>query len=146
MSGKNHSGSRSHPPGQRSCIEVRSSRIEGRGVFAGCDLPARRKIGEIHGVLRMLPAARRQVEGRTRIYLIELSARTALDCTHGGPFRFLNHSCRPNCYLRVQRNRVEVYTLRRVDHGSELTVDYGVTPHLEGMECRCASPGCRRRL
>jgi hypothetical protein len=115
-------------------------------LFARVDLPSRRKLGEISGRLVRLPEARRQVADRPRIYLIELSVRRALDCSEGNAFRHLNHSCSPNCYLRVFRSRVEVYTLRGVPRGDELTVDYGLTPHQGGMSCRCGAADCRRRI
>jgi len=127
-------------------VVVRPSGIEGRGVFAVADLPARRKLGEISGVLVRLPQARRRVAKARRIYLIELSRRYALDCSRGNVLKHLNHACAPNCYLRVFRKRVEVYTLRRIRAGAELTVDYGITPHRHGMQCRCGAVGCRRRL
>lgn len=115
-------------------------------MFALSALPARRKLGEISGRLVRLPAARRRIEGNRRIYFIELTRRHALDCSRGNAFRFLNHRCEPNCYLRVVNLRVEVYTLRAIAAGEELTLDYGETPHRGGMTCRCGAPGCRRRL
>lgn len=127
-------------------VRVGRSPIHGRGVFAVSDLPRRRKIGEVTGSLARLPAARQAVEGRKRIYLIELSRRYALDCSRGNAFKHLNHSCAPNCYLRIHRRRVEVYTLRTIPAGTELTVDYGVTPHVGGMSCVCGAEGCRGRL
>ena len=126
-----------------SQLQVRSSPIQGRGLFTTTALPSRRKIGEISGKLVALPQARQAVARRTRIYLIELTRRRALDCTRGNCFKYLNHSCRPNCYLRVSRRTVEVYTLRPIAAGAELTVDYGLTPHKGGMKCRCGHERCK---
>lgn len=128
------------------CVAVRPSDIDGRGVFAVAELPARRKLGEIAGIWVRLPEARNRVAAARRIYLIELNRRLALDCSRGNVFKHLNHACQPNCYLRVFRNRVEVYTLRRIRPGTELTVDYGVTPHRSGMQCRCGGESCRGRI
>lgn len=128
------------------CVTIRPSKIDGWGVFAVTDLPARRKLGEISGILVRLPQARLRVAAARRIYLIELNQRVALDCSRGNGFKHLNHACRPNCYLRVFRKRVEVYTLQRIRAGTELTVDYGATPHRFGMQCRCGAEGCRGRL
>jgi SET domain-containing protein len=125
---------------------VRRSGIHGRGVFTLGSLIGRRKIGEIAGQLVRLPEARRRVEGQARIYLIELTRRYALDCSRSNAFKHLNHSCQPNCYLRIYRKRVEVYTLRTVAAGQELTVDYGITPHRGGMACGCGATNCKRRL
>lgn len=127
-------------------LEVRRSPINGRGLFAAGRLPARRKLGEISGVKVRLPGAWKAAERSGRIYLIELDRRTALDCSAGNGFRYLNHSCAANCYLRVAHGRVEVYTRRGVPAGAELTVDYGITPHQGGMRCACGVSGCKGRL
>jgi hypothetical protein len=108
------------------------------------DLPRRRKLGEISGTLERLPRARAVVANLPKIYLIELSRRYALDCARGNSFKYLNHSCEPNCYLRTCGKRVEVYTLHHIKAGTELTVDYGVTPHKTGMKCACGAARCRR--
>jgi uncharacterized protein len=119
------------------------SRLDGRGLFARGELPARRKLGEISGELVALPGAWNTAAGRKKIDLVQVSARRALDCSRGNHFKYLNHSCAPNCYLRVYKRKVEVYTLRRIEPGAELTVDYGETPHDRGMRCRCGAPACR---
>lgn len=127
-------------------VILRHSGIHGRGLFAQAELPGRRKLGELDGELVKLPEARRAVEKSDAIYLIELSRRYALDCSRSNHFRFLNHSCRPNCYLRIYRRRVEVYTLRSIPAESELTIDYGLTPHKGGMLCQCGAARCRGRI
>lgn len=129
-----------------SATRVRASKIQGRGLFAAANLPGRRKLGEISGELVKLPQARKAIEMAPHIYFIELSRRWALECSQGNPFKHLNHSCAPNCYLRIFRRRVEVYTLRRIPAGAELTVDYGVTPHQGGMRCACGACNCRKIL
>ncbi len=127
-------------------VTVRPSRIHGRGLFAATDLPRRRKLGEVNGDLVILPQARTTVELLRKIYLVEVSRRYAVDCSNGNCFKYLNHNCRPNCYLRISRRRVEVYTLEPIATGTELTIDYGVTPHKDGMNCRCGAIGCRAVL
>ncbi len=131
-------------PGAR--YAVRRSRIHGRGLFAVAAIPCRRKLGELSGELRRLPAARQDHQRRTVIQLVELSRRWALDCSAGNRFRYLNHSCRANCYLRIVRRRVEIYSRGRIPAGSELTADYGQTMHRGGMNCRCGVAGCRSSI
>jgi SET domain-containing protein len=125
---------------------VARSRIHGRGLFALCAITRRRKLGELSGVLRRLPAARQEHQRRSVIQLVELSRRWALDCSAGNRFRYLNHSCRANCYLRIVRRRVEVYSRGRIAAGTELTADYGQTQHRGGMSCRCGVAGCRSSI
>lgn len=122
---------------------VRNSSIQGRGLFATVQLPGRRKLGEISGRLVKLPQARTEIETAERIYFIELTDTWALECSDGNEFKHLNHSCAPNCYLRIFGKRVEVYTLRSIPRGAELTVDYGETPHKGGMHCRCGARNCK---
>jgi SET domain-containing protein len=127
-------------------LKVRASKINGRGLFASAGLPGRRKLGEISGTLVRLPQAWRKVEKSRKIYLIELTPKLALECSSGNDFRYLNHSCSANCYMRIIRNRVEIYTRRPIPAGTELTVDYGATPHQGGMRCACGAPDCKGRL
>ena len=127
-------------------VEVRSSPINGRGVFAAEAVSGRRKLGEITGRLVRLPGARRAVANSPKIYFVELDGRWALDCSDGGQFKHLNHSCEPTCYLRIFNRRLEVYSLGSIAPGIELTVDYGATPHAGGMKCRCGAQSCRRVL
>ena len=128
-------------------FKVKRSRIQGRGLFALSDLPARRKLGELGGERISQREARRRARGADSIMIVEFGDGTALDATRlGGPFSYVNHSCEPNTFMRLYRGRVEFYSLRRVEAGEELTCDYGETHHAGALECRCGSPRCRGRL
>lgn len=122
------------------------SSIHGVGVFVLANLPARRKIGELTGPLLPLRDGRKKYKHRRRIYLVEINDRWALDCSGGSALGHVNHCCKPNCYLRVIGKRVEMYTLRRVQANTELTIDYGETPHANGMQCICGEENCKGRL
>lgn len=127
-------------------VKPHRSPIHGRGLFAQIDLPARRKLGELSGRLVRVSEARRTVELLPVIHLVELTRRLALDCRHGNEFKHLNHSCNPNCFLRISNKAVEVYTLRKIPAGTELTIDYGLTPHKDGMHCLCGNVKCRGKI
>jgi SET domain-containing protein len=128
-----------------SC-RVGQSRIHSRGLYSTRAIARRCKLGELTGELRRLPAARQDHQRREVMQLVEFSRRRALDCSRGNAFRHLNHCCQANCYLRVFRRRVEVYSRGPIPAGSELTVDYGETMHRGGMVCRCGAAGCRSRI
>ena len=127
---------------------VRSGRsaIAGRGVFATAPIPRRVKIGEVTGEVISVRTARHRARGRCRMCLIDLSDTRALDCSKGNALRLLNHSCRPNAFLRIIRDRVEVYARRIIKKGEEITVDYGESPHSGGMRCGCGQARCRSRI
>lgn len=127
-------------------VSLRPSPVHGRGVFAAKDLPGRRKVGEVGGRIVDARRALKEIARSRRIYFIQLDERHGLDCSRGNALGRLNHSCRPNCYLRIVGHRVEVYSLRPIRRGVELLIDYGQTPHKEGMRCTCGDRRCRRRI
>lgn len=129
-----------------SRVEVRSSRIHGKGVFARKAIEARRKIGEIDGELVTVAEARRRARGLRCIAVVELDDGMALDASRGGELRHVNHSCAPNTFMRRLGHRVEVYALRAIAAGEELTCDYGETHHGGTLPCRCGSERCRGAL
>jgi SET domain-containing protein len=129
-----------------SRVDVRPSRIHGKGVFARKAIEARRKIGEIDGELVTVAEARRRARGLRCIAVVELDDGMAIDASHGGEMRHVNHSCAPNTFMRRFGHRVEVYALRAIEAGEELTCDYGETHHDGALPCRCGSEGCRGGL
>jgi SET domain-containing protein len=127
-------------------VEVKPSPIDGRGVFASDALRARRKIGELTGTLITQQEARRRAFSARRIAIVEFEDGLALDASKDKCFRYVNHSCTPNTYMRRVAHRVEFYALREIGPGEELTCDYGETHHEGKLPCRCGSEACRRRL
>jgi len=124
-------------------LTVGPSRITGLGLFAGTRIPARAKIGEFEGEVIGLREARRRAHGRKIVAIVELD-KHAIDATDTGRgFRFINHSCAPNTYIRCTPQRAEFYALRDIPKGVELTADYGETQHNGKLRCRCGAPNCR---
>ena len=132
---------------QKFRVEVRASAIDGRGAFAAEAIPARRKIGEIRGEAISVSEAWRRARGTARIMIVEVSERRAIDASGSAdPLRFTNHSCAPSAVLRIRQGRVEVYSMRDIAPGEELTVSYGESHHQGRMACRCGAPRCSGRL
>jgi SET domain-containing protein len=124
-------------------LTVKRSRITGLGLFAGCAIAARAKIGEFEGEMIGLREARRRARGRSIVAIVELE-RHAIDATKTGRgFRFINHSCAPNTFIRCTAERAEFYALVDIAPGTELTADYGETQHHGRLRCRCGAPNCR---
>lgn len=131
----------------RAALEVRPSPIDGSGLFALEPIGARRKIGDFSGELVTVREGRRRVRELERIALVELSNGHAIDGSRwGNEFRYINHSCRPNTYMRTIGLHVEFYALRAIAAGEELTCNYGETHHDDTRPCTCGSPGCRGRI
>lgn len=128
---------------QKFAVDVRTSRIDGRGAFAAEAMPARRKIGEIRGESVSVREARRRAKTMERIMIVEVSHTRAIDASLStDPLRFTNHSCQPNAVLRIRQGRVEFYAMRDIAVGEEITVNYGETHHEGKLRCRCGAPGC----
>lgn len=129
-----------------AALEVRASRVVGRGLFAGTPIARRAKIGEFEGEKIGLREARRRARGRAVIAIVELE-RHALDATNvRRGFRYINHSCDPNTFMRCTATRAEFYARRAIAPGEELTVDYGYNQHEGRLACRCGSANCRGYL
>jgi SET domain-containing protein len=138
-------GARTDP--QKFLVDVRASPIDGLGAFAAEPIPARRKIGEIRGESVSVKEARLRAKGALRIMIVELSERRAIDASRSAdPLRFTNHACSPNAVLRIRQGRVEIYAMRTLAAGEEITVNYGETHHEGRLRCRCGAPGCLGRL
>ena len=124
-------------------LYVGKSRFAGKGLFAGTRIPARAKIGDYEGEVIGLREARRRARGQPIVAIVELE-RHALDATrwrHG--FRFINHSCDPNVFIRCTPQRAEFYARRAIRAGEELTCDYGESQHNGTLPCRCGAANCR---
>jgi len=132
---------------QKYHVLVMPSRIEGRGAYAGESIPARRKIGEIRGESIGIREARRRARRLDRIMIVEVSERRAVDASGScDALRFTNHSCAPNAVLRIRQGRIELYAIRDIGLGEELTVSYGESHHGGRLACRCGAPRCTGRL
>ena len=125
-------------------FEVKRSSIHGRGLFARSRIPARRKMGELGGEVISQAEARRRARHAQSSKIVELGDGTAIDASHGGNhFKYVNHSCSPNAYMRVAYGRLEFYSLRDIRPGEELTCNYGETHHEGALTCRCQSLECQ---
>lgn len=129
-------------------IEKRRSPISGAGVFATAPIPKDTFIVEYKG--EKISAAEsdrreRRYLARGRIWCFKMNARWARDAAYGGNIgRYVNHSCRPNCYSEIVGDTIWIRALRNIRPGEELTYDY-CTDGEAGMKCLCR-PGCRAML
>jgi uncharacterized protein len=80
-----------------------------------------------------------------RIWCFAVTQRTVRDASVGGNLaRFINHACRPNCYVRIVGHTIWICAARTLRPGEELTYDYH-TKGAAGIPCRCR-PGCKAML
>jgi len=120
------------------------SNIHGTGAYAAENIPGKKKIGSLGGVVISKKEADRRSKLLESIAIVELWNGRALDASvNSNELRYVNHSCSPNTYMRVINNHVEFYALRTIKKKEELTCNYGLTHHEGTLPCRCGAPNCK---
>jgi hypothetical protein len=126
-------------------IEKRRSGIHGSGVYATRTISKNTRIihyaGEKISNQESLKRERRYIK-LGHIWCFKLTNRTVIDAGVGGNVaRFINHSCRPNCYVHIVGDTIWIRAARTIRKGEELTYHYNTDG--EGLsKCRCR-PKCQ---
>ncbi len=88
-------------------------------------------------------SSRRRRRGGASTAIFTIDDRRARDAAFGGNIaRYINHGCRPNCYVDLEGTHIWIRASRAIRKGEELTYDYN-TEGVAGIPCRCR-PTCRR--
>jgi SET domain-containing protein len=125
-------------------LTVRPSPIDGKGCYATRLFQKGRKIAEYAGERITAEEADRRAEGRRKLRVCAIDHEWSIDGGRGGNgTHYINHSCRPNSYMRVTRGHILFMALRDILPGEEITVDYVTTHHSDKKKCLCNAPGCR---
>lgn len=126
-------------------LRIAPSRIHRWGVYAGEDIPARRKIIEYTGErISRKETKRRAQESGHLVYLFTLDDYWTIDGSVGGSgAEFINHCCEPNVRAVIVKGHILYMSMRRIRKGEELTIDYHFATNVERVECKCGAPRCR---
>ena len=124
-------------------LAVAPSPIHGRGCFATAPFKRWKKIAEYTG--ERITNAEAERRGDRRVLRISgLDGRYSIDGSRGGNgTHYINHSCRPNCFMRTVHGRLLVLALRDIRPGEEITLDYVSSLHSDRKRCTCGARGCR---
>jgi hypothetical protein len=75
------------------------------------------------------------------LYLFDAGDGKTIDgAARSNTARYINHSCRPNCEIELQRKRVWVIAKRNIKAGEELSYDYDpeyFNAYIKSKGCRC---------
>jgi len=131
-------------------IERKKSRLHGFGVFALETINKNKRIIDYAGEL----ISNKESEAREDRYLekgciwvFRVNRNWSRDAAIGGNVaRFINHSCRPNCWIEVdgKTRTIWVRAAKQIRKGQELTYDYN-TEGDKVIPCQCR-PGCKTKL
>lgn len=127
-------------------VFIRNSPIQGLGCFAAADIPAGATIIEYTGeCIDLIEAIRRADPSCPDYspYIMKHVNGFFIDAARGGnEARFVNHSCRPNCWVRQTARRAFITASRPICKGEELTYDYAYD-EIYRTPCRCGAPNCK---
>ena len=139
-------------------VAVRRSPVHGRGVFAVTAIAKGARILEYTGERMSHAEADRRYgdlhENSSHTMLFAANDKVVIDATkRGGPARWINHSCAPNCEANEEDGRVFIDAIRVIKPGQELAYDYNLvleerhTPKLKREHpCHCGARKCRHTL
>ncbi len=136
------------PPSSLPRIERRKSTVHGWGVFALQTITKNTRIidyaGEKISAKDSKPREAKYLE-RGHIWCFTINRRWVRDAAVGGNIaRFINHSCKPNCYAQVDGDTIWIRAARTIQAGEELNYDYNTGGTAE-IDCRCRK-NCRTRI
>ncbi|MDD5162592.1 MAG: SET domain-containing protein [Candidatus ainarchaeum sp.] len=139
----------------KSKIEIRVSKIEGRGCFASCNIKKGETVCIMRGKQVSIPMLKKDYsEGKTRIDdPLQISDKIYLKLKV--PFIYINHSCSPtSCIVKSDK----LVAFKNIKKGEEITFDYSLTEWTDdsiwginwqeiwGFQCNCGAKNCRRKI
>lgn len=123
---------------------IKDSKVSGKGLFTTIPFQANSILFKFDGKI-IKSADPKTVNSR----FLQIGSQTYLDIEkHMGVF--CNHSCNPNCYVKIAVNSVFLLTSRAISAGDELFYDYSLTSNETtdsfSMSCNCDPFGCRKTI
>ncbi len=74
-------------------------------------------------------------------YLFEINRKRIIEGSgRNNTARYINHSCQPNCEIKIWHGRVFVFARRNIKAGEELGYDYGdeyFNEYIKPFGCKC---------
>ena len=129
-------------------IKRRRSKLHGFGVFAVEPINKNKRIIDYAGQLISNKQSLNREDRYLRkgcIWVFRVNRAWSRDANvDGNVARFINHSCKPNCWVDVVDKTIWIRAARNIKPGEELTYDYN-TEGDKTIPCRCR-PGCKTRL
>ncbi|KAM9308003.1 histone-lysine N-methyltransferase 2C [Gastrophryne carolinensis] len=139
----------------KSNVYLARSRIQGLGLYAARDIEKHTMVIEYIGTIIRNEVANRKeklYESQNRgVYMFRIDNEHVIDATlTGGPARYINHSCAPNCVAEVvtfeKGHKIIISSNRRIQKGEELCYDYkfDFEDDQHKIPCHCGAVNCRK--
>lgn len=133
-------------------LEIKDSKIHGKGIFTTIDIPESVFIITYEGIIIGKCMSDKLEKGylknnQNSIYMFRYEDDMIFDATiYGNKARYINHSCDPNCttFNSKKLKRICYQSIKNIKAGTELTINYNFK--FENKEvCRCGSNNCRSK-
>jgi len=133
---------------------TRRSGIHGRGVFATTSISGGTRLIEYKGERISDEESELRYPDTNHTFLFMLDNSEIIDGGRkGNTSRWINHSCEPNCEANEEDGRMFIDSLRQIEPGEEITIDYNL--YIEARytaalkreyACVCEMQKCRGTL
>jgi uncharacterized protein len=152
--GMDHTPAKKYPKPRTRRIQVRSSGVHGKGVFALTALAAGATIIEYKGEIISWPQALERhphdPAQPNHTFYFHIESGDVIDGNvRGNISRWINHACAPNCEADERGGRVFIKALRAIAAGEELFYNYGLSMDArytaklkKEFACCCGAPNC----
>lgn len=128
-------------------LTVKEVKGKGKGLFANRNFVEGQTILKFNGKFMTLNKIEELQEKNGVDSFLQVSPNLYIDLSGHSEY-FVNHSCNPNCYVKVIANNAFLVASRLVVVGEELTFDYALTSTEDAtswvMPCNCKSYNCRK--
>ncbi|KAG5850416.1 hypothetical protein ANANG_G00082170 [Anguilla anguilla] len=129
--------------------------LQGLGLYAAKDIEKYTMIIEYIGTIIRNEVANRKeklYQSQNRgVYMFRIDGEHVIDATiTGGPARYINHSCAPNCIAEVvtfeKGHKIIISSNRRIQKGEEMCYDYkfDLEDDQHKIPCHCGAVTCRK--
>jgi SET domain-containing protein len=128
-----------------SDVDVKSSGIEGLGVFAARPFRTGERIRRVNVVREITPESPiREELGEQIDHCSYPDGKIVL---FGFPDRHVNHSCDPNAWELYEGDSSYIVARRDIAPGEEITVDYNINiADGTAWSCNCGAVRCRGKV
>ncbi|KAJ4920996.1 hypothetical protein JOQ06_027947 [Pogonophryne albipinna] len=132
-------------------VYLARSRIQGLGLYAARETWRVHHDDRIHRNHHQERSGQQEGEANRGVYMFRIDNDFVIDATiTGGPARYINHSCSPNCITEVvsveKENKIIISSCRRIQRGEELSYDYkfDLEDDQHKIPCHCGTVNCRK--
>ena len=122
-------------------VFVKTSDIQGRGVFAARNFRAGEEILEIDDS----HIVKDETVLSTEDWEFNADYFDGVVVIMQEPERCINHSCDPNTYIKTVDKVRKLFTIRDISAGDEISCDYSInSDNVGSFPCTCGAKRCRK--